>query len=223
MGTRIALVHATVNAIEPMAAVVRRCAAQAAVLNFLDEGLIQAVHAQGGVTPAALRRLVRLIETAVGSQADGVLLTCSAFSPFNSVLAALCEVPLVSADRAMLAAAVELGRRISVIATVGAAAPAAEQQLHELALGTGRDVTVQTTVVPEAFVRLEAGDTEAHDRTVQEAARRQADWADVVVLAQISMARAASGLADLPVPVLTSPERGVRAILAAIALQGRHP
>ena len=58
------------------------------------------------------------------------------------------------------------------------------------------------------------GDEATHDRLVAHAITDAAARADVVVLAQASMARATAAMADWapPVPVLTSPELALRQV-----------
>ncbi|HLU64393.1 MAG TPA: hypothetical protein VKY66_07705, partial [Protaetiibacter sp.] len=69
-------------------------------------------------------------------------------------------------------------------------------------------------VVPDAAAARSAGDVERHDRLVAEAVREAAAEADVIVLAQASMAAAADE-AHVDVPVLTSPASALRAVLDA--------
>ena len=66
-------------------------------------------------------------------------------------------------------------------------------------------------MVEGAFEAISAGDAATHDRLVGEAIIELAAGNDVVVLAQGSMAGAASAV-SVDVPVLTSPELGVRRV-----------
>jgi hypothetical protein len=79
---------------------------------------------------------------------------------------------------------------------------------------------VTAGVVEGAVAARDAGDKAMHDGLIQEAVRR-AD-ADVLVLAQASMAAAAVD-AGATVPVLTSPEGGVAALAQALAAAGAQP
>lgn len=83
------------------------------------------------------------------------------------------------------------------------------------AMGTGATGSVQVTatVVEGAIEARDAGDRAEHDRLVRAAAERAIAEADVVVLAQASMAAATAGL-ESGIPVLTSPQGGVDALLA---------
>lgn len=75
-----------------------------------------------------------------------------------------------------------------------------------------RPVSIVTHLVAGAWDRFEAGDTDGYLARIAEAADRVAG-ADVIVLAQASMAGAAD-LVTGPVPVLSSPAPGLAAGLA---------
>ncbi|MET8542567.1 hypothetical protein ABZW03_18200 [Kitasatospora sp. NPDC004799] len=81
--------------------------------------------------------------------------------------------------------------------------------LEEEAARSGRPVTLTPVVVDGAWDRFEAGDRTGYLAAVATAVDAAADT-DVVVLAQASMADAASR-ATTAVPVLSSPARGLHA------------
>jgi Asp/Glu/hydantoin racemase len=126
-------------------------------------------------------------------------------------------VPLVSVDEAMLRLALREGDRIGVVATVATSGPTTAGLLRSYALEEGRDVDVAVRVVPAAFAALRAGDGARHDALVRVEIEGLLPACDVVVLAQISTARALEGAPPYPKPVLTSPETSIRALLARLA------
>lgn len=74
----------------------------------------------------------------------------------------------------------------------------------------GRQVTVVEGLAEGAYEALIAKQPEKHDQLLAEAADRVAAQADVIVLAQGSMARMETALAARTgKPVLSSPRRGV--------------
>lgn len=219
MGKQIGLIHATLNSVQPMVEAFRRYEPSVALAHFLDEGLIRVAEKQGGVTPKLLRRFVNLAAKAEESCVDGILVACSLFSSHVTAVSPLFSVPLVSVDRAMLEHAVAIGTSIGVIATVAAAGPNTARQIEEIAKQSGKRIAIEVTVCADAFAKL-ATDPVAHDLLIREQAIRLAEKVDVVVLAQISMARAVERLADIKVPVLTSPESGIKTIMARIGAAG---
>ncbi|MEU8432749.1 aspartate/glutamate racemase family protein [Streptomyces sp. NPDC029216] len=173
------------------------------------------------VVPELLDRARELGPEAVRAEVSGVLagvrgpvlVTCSTVGAVAESLAPALGVPVLRVDRPMAAEAVRTGPRIVVLATVESTlAPTGELIAEEAA---GRAVSVRTQVVEGAWERFEAGDTDGYLRAVADAADAVSD-ADVIVLAQASMAGAAA-LARTGVPVLSSPGPG----LAAALLGGR--
>lgn len=216
MSVRLGLVHATLAAVAPMVEACRRVAPGVTLLHFLDEGLLPLAEREG-LSANAIGELERLVARAVASGVDGVLLTCSTFSPAVRDLRSRCAVPLESVDEAMLGMALQHGSRLGVVATVAPAGPTTAGLLREMAAEAGRTVEVAVAVVPEAFSALRAGDTARHDALVQERIATLAERCDAIVLAQISMARAAVGAAAGGKPLLTSPETSLRHLVARLS------
>jgi hypothetical protein len=77
---KIGLVHATLAAVAPMVAAFKQHAPGTTLLHFLDEGLLPQVNREG-LSAAAVGELERLVGRGVENGVDGVLLTCSAYSP----------------------------------------------------------------------------------------------------------------------------------------------
>jgi Asp/Glu/hydantoin racemase len=211
----IGLVHATLAAVQPMVAAFRRFAPDVKLLHFLDEGLLPMAE-RDGLTPAAVEEVERLIRRAIASGADGVLLTCSAYSPAVGAVQARIPAPVVSVDEAMLRGALECGRTLGVVATVSAAGPTTAKLLQTYAAENGRTIEVNVRVVPDAFAALKNDDGARHDALVREQIAALMPACDAVVLAQISMARAIDGMPPFAKPVLTSPETSIRAILSRL-------
>ncbi|RNB82135.1 Asp/Glu/hydantoin racemase [Brevibacillus nitrificans] len=216
MKTRIGLVHATMNSVSPMLEAFHTHYPEAELVNLMDEGLLLAVNEQGGITPEILQRFEDLVQKAVDSGTDGVLLSCSVFSPYVPDIQKKYAIPILSVDEAMLARAVLLGERIGVVATVVTAGPTTKGLLEQFAQASGKAVQVDVEIVPKAFEALKKGDLEQHNRLIQERAKKLAENADVLVLAQISMARAAAQLKEIGIPVLTSPLTSTSSIMEQI-------
>ena len=65
-----------------------------------------------------------------------------------------------------------------------------------------------------AWEKFEAGDWAGYYHTIAEALQAHADCGDVIVLAQASMAPAASLCPQMAIPILSSPRLGVEQALA---------
>jgi hypothetical protein len=145
-----------------------------------------------------------------------VLVTCSSIGEATEAAAGAVGVPVVRIDTAMAERAVRLaaegGGRITVLATLEATLGPTGRLLQRLG---GNELMVHAEVVADALNARQAGDTDRHDALIAEALRVAATDADVLVLAQASMAPAAE-LAGVEVPVLTSPELAMDAVIARL-------
>ncbi|MFE2478204.1 aspartate/glutamate racemase family protein [Streptomyces sp. NPDC059389] len=169
--------------------------------------LLERARAQGpdAVVPA-LRDLL-------AGSAGPVLVTCSTIGAAAESLAPELGVRVLRVDRPMAARAVRGGPRIAVLATVESTLAPTVALLEEEAGRAGLPVSVTTHVVADAWPRFEAGDTAGYLALVARAADAVTE-ADVVVLAQASMAEAAAR-AKSALPILSSPAPGLTAALHA--------
>ena len=210
MPPRIALIHAVATAIPPIQHAFKEDWSEATLSNLLDDDLMPAYTREGGLTPHITERICALALYAARSGADGILFTCSVFPQAEDMAKQLVRVPLLKPDEAMIAAALDAGSRIGVVATNPPAAPAAAAQLVAGAKARGVEVRVVEPVADGAFAIGNAGDAATHDRLVVEAAQRIANQVDVLCLAQVSMALARGAVQErVTVPVLTSPATAV--------------
>ncbi|WP_327640076.1 aspartate/glutamate racemase family protein [Kribbella sp. NBC_00482] len=201
--TRIAFLHTGAVVIPTFAALAAEHLPGVEVQNLLDDKIV----ADLGRGAAVEQRLADLGDAAVAAGAEALMFTCSSISQYAGPLADRLGVPVYRVDEAMADEAVRAGDRVSVIATLPTTVQPTAALLRERAELQGRDVQIDEVVVPGAFEAAVAGDRVRHNELVAEAIK--AASGDVIVLAQASMASAAEGL-DLAVPVLTSPERGIR-------------
>src|SRR5512135_2426071 len=103
---------------------------EVALSNLLDDDLLPAYTREGGLTPHVVERICELALYAARTGADGILFTCSVFPQAEDMAKQLVRVPLLKPDEAMIAAALDAGKRIGVVATNPPAGPAAEVQLR---------------------------------------------------------------------------------------------
>jgi len=210
MPPRIALIHAVATAIPPIQHAFKEDWPEAQLSNLLDDDLMPAYTREGGLTPHITERICALALYAARTGADGILFTCSVFPQAEDMAKQLVRVPLLKPDEAMIAAALDAGSRVGVVATNPPAAPAAAAQIEAGAKARGVRIQVIQSVADGAFAIGTAGDRVTHDRMVVEAAERIADRVDVLCLAQVSMALARGAVQErVKVPVLTSPATAV--------------
>jgi hypothetical protein len=185
------------------------------VEHVVDEALLQETMRAGGLTDGVRARFADDARRALATAPDAVVLTCSSVGPAADGL----DVHRI--DQAMAERAVELGARIGVAATVPTTLGPTSELIERAAGAAGHPVEVRTRLVEGAFDALRGGQPEEHDRLVMAALRELADWAEVVVLAQASMARALAGASQVAgVTVLTSPRLGVERLRRELKLTG---
>jgi aspartate/glutamate racemase len=174
------------------------------------------------VTPEIARRLIRYYLAAQDTGADLIFNTCSSIGDVAVQARGLLSIPLVKIDDAMAAEAVRTGTRIGVLATLQTTLAPTVRLVKAQAEKAGRAVSVVEGLAKGAFEALVAKHGEKHDELVTAAAAEVAQQADVIVLAQGSMARMEEALAQRTgKPVLSSPRRGVMEVKATLERIGR--
>ena len=216
----LAMIHTGPVVIKPINDLVRTLMPDLARLNLMDDGIVSTIEREGTVTDAVRSRLEHLGASAVAAGADAILVTCSSISELTAGVAQSSGLPVFKIDEAMAEEAVRMGERIGVVATLPTTLEPTCRQIESKAVELGRTIKIERRLCREAFERLSTGDEAGHDQIVQQAVEDLAKDHDVVVLAQVSMARLVPSLKNLRAPVLSSPELGVRWVRDALARRG---
>jgi hypothetical protein len=183
--------------------------------HIVDESLLADTIAHG-MLPATRRRLAGHVAAAEDAGAEAVLVTCSSLGEVAELVRPFAGIPVYRIDTPMAVEAVTTGDRIAVLATLESTLGPTRRLLAREAERLGRSPQIATSVCPGAFDAQRAGDLAAHDELVATEARRLAASADVLVLAQASMARALPAPNPYDSRVLTSPRSGVRQLENAL-------
>jgi hypothetical protein len=215
--TRIALIHATPLAIDPIKDAIGRHWPDVQCQHLLDDSLSQDRVREGRLTPAMVQRFVTLAQYCQGAGAQGILFTCSAFGPAIETAARATGLPTLKPNEAMFEQALAMahpGRilRVGLIATFEASIPSMTEEFMELARSRGVEANVHGCFVPEAMGDLAQGHAQSHHDKVAHAVARMLAC-DVMMLAQFSMA-AAQPLSQnaTATPVLSSPDCAILAL-----------
>ena len=217
MSKRIALVHAVMPAMAPIADAFRELWPDADCINILDDALPRDLQRAGRISPQIMARFSALGTYAANVDADGLLFTCSAFGPAIEAVAREQTFPVLKPNEAMFEAALACGARIGMLATFAPSVPSMEQEFAALTAARGAKVEIRSVCVPDAMTALNRGDAETHNALLAQAAPQLADC-DAVMLAQFSTARAERAVAAaLSIPVLTAPKAAVRKLQVALS------
>lgn len=213
---RIALIHATPLAIEPIVEAFRLGWPEAGLFNLLDDSLPKDRTRRPDGTAPLSERFVALSRYAQAAGAAAILYTCSAFGPEIDAARRAVALPTLKPNEAMFTDALDAGTRIALLATFEPSIAPMQDELVALAAARGVPLDLGVAFVPGAYAALQCGDGDGHDAAIAAAATRLADR-EVVLLAQFSMARAQRRVADaVAATVLTSPASAVRALRAAL-------
>ncbi|WP_308467046.1 aspartate/glutamate racemase family protein [Rathayibacter soli] len=206
--SRIALVHTGAVVIPMTARFIERELPRVTAVNYLDDRIVADLADERAAlsVPARVRELA---QAAVDGGAAAILLTCSSISELAAQTADAVGVPVLRIDEAMADEAIGIGQRITVIATLPTTCGPTARLIAERAARAGRSPLISSVVVEGAFDAVASGDRAAHDALVACAIRDAVADADVIVLAQASMASAVDAV-EVAVPVLTSIESGVK-------------
>ncbi len=187
--------------------------------NIVDESLLQNVIREGVLSAVTARRLVDHVVSAEQAGADLVLVTCSSVGPAVEMARPLVRIPVLRVDEPMADLAVSIGRRIGVAATLSTTLEPTAALIQARAAAAGRSVEIIPRLCTGAFEALARGDPAGHDAAVSAGLRELAGQADVIVLAQASMARVAANVPaqDRRVPILSSPRLAVERIAQMVA------
>lgn len=214
---RIALIHATRVAVEPIEASARTLWPEAELVSILDESL--SLDRAGGEVPLGElnRRIVALCRYAEALAPRGILYTCSAFGEGIEEAACTSPLPVLKPNEAMFERALSEGENIVMLYTFAPAAESMAREFREASSRAGAAARLRTVYVPDALAALREGDAARHDERIADAAAAIGD-ADAILLAHFSMARAArAARAASSRPVLTSPEAALEKLKRCVS------
>jgi Asp/Glu/hydantoin racemase len=208
---RLALIHTVAGLVPRFRELAAELMPDVETFDIVDETLLRDATREGRVSLDTARRLFAHLAAAERHGADAILVTCSSVGGAVDAARPFAGVPLLRVDQAMAEQAVERGTRIGVLATLWSTLRPTAVLIERTARESDRDVEVRDRLCDGAFEALREGDTERHDKLVREGLRELIGWADVIVLAQASMARVVDSLSEdeRRTPILSSPRLGM--------------
>jgi Asp/Glu/hydantoin racemase len=210
-GRRLALVHTVAGLVPRFRELAEELLPGVDTFDIVDETLLRDATAEGHVSLDTARRLLAHLAAAERHGADAILVTCSSMGGAVDAARPFAGVPLLRVDQAMAEQAMTSGTRIGVLATLPSTLGPTAELIRRTAAEAGRDVEVRDRVCEGAFEALRAGDTQRHDELVLAGLAELIGWAEVIVLAQASMARVIDQLSEEQrrTPILSSPRLGM--------------
>lgn len=214
MVLRIALVHATPLAMQPIAASFEKVWPEVSCMNILDDCLSKDLARDGGLTPAMMERVAAITSYAKECGAHAIQFTCSAFGVAIDEASQKVGLPVLKPNEAMFDEAIAIcaGRKDARVGLLTTFEPATESMSREWAEATAKlpvKPVFVTACAKGALEALNAGDASLHDQLIL-AKVKTLTHCDVIMLGQFSMARAQSMVAEaVGKTVLSSPDSAV--------------
>ena len=191
---RIALIHATRLAIQPIEDGFRSTWPEAELVHLLDESL-SIDMASGRVSEEALyMRIAQLAHYAQGADPSAILFTCSAFGPGIEQAVTQATIPVLKPNEAMFEAAVKEGGHLCLLYTFPQSVASMLSEFESMTKHLGLEATLTPIYVEDAREHLSSGDQESHDQRIVETVNARASEFDGFLLAHFSMASALTAL-----------------------------
>ncbi len=204
MKRKVGMVHAVATHVRLFNELVSEILPGVDVVHFVDEGLPFLAGEQS--RERVVRRLGLLASFAEESDAEVVLLTCTAFGRLVDEVEAAVNIPVLSVLEIIIDQAMELGDRIGVLGTHPGTVESAARLIREQATRHGKKVEVTARLCAGAFEALRREDWATHDGTVLKHLKEIMEAVQVVVIPQPSIERVLNQVPESgrPVPILTS-------------------
>jgi aspartate/glutamate racemase len=190
----VGLVHTTRLVVEPVHDAVAGPDSERGVNHVLDEGILRRLTELGEITPEIVDWLTDMVESTQSIGADCAVVSCSSLSPCVNEVNTRLRIPVLKVDEPMVEYAVANAQRIGLVMTNPTTEAPSTLLVREVSSRLSRTVDLVPKLCPDAFAKLNRGDIEAHDAEVVETIEQLLEEVDLVMLAQISIARVRSRL-----------------------------
>ena len=185
----VGLVHTTRLVIEPVHEALTGQCPELAFSHVLDEGILRSLAKRGAISEEISQWLTNMVLSTEAIGADLTVVSCSSLSPCVNEVRQRVKIPVLKIDEPMMEHAISAADRIGLVMTNPTTEKPSTLLFHEVAGRLDRDVTLLPRLCPDAFAKLNQGDLAGHDSEVCETVDALLKEVDVVILAQISIAR----------------------------------
>jgi glutamate racemase len=184
----VGLIHSTRLVIESVHKVMASQCPDVDFFHVMDEGILRKLTVSG-ITPEIVQWLADMVLSAQRAGADMAVVSCSSLSPCVNEAQKRVAIPVIKIDAPMMEHAVTHAERIGLVMTNPTTEAPSKILFREVSAKLGRDATLVPRLCPQAFAKLNRGDVPGHDLEVIKTVENILTEVDVVMLAQISIAR----------------------------------
>ena len=216
----LGIIHATNLTIAAMQPYIQRFVPEVEIMHLCDDTIQRDNIAAGvGVIPKVnYYKFAQYAHNLEEAGVDLILLACSTFNFSAELARPMINTPIAQIDRPMMEKAVQTGKKIGLLATLGTTVPSSERLLQIAAKEADKQIEIKTVLEEEAFKYYTKGDFDKHNEILFAAMEKLSRDVDCIVMAQLSMSALAPMLKNTRVPVYNSGETGfarVREMLEA--------
>lgn len=221
----LVFLHTAEAHIATFSALMAELGADIPVRHRVDETLLSDAVRAGGVTPALADRLACVIAGTAAGGAALVVCTCSTLGGPAEQAGVGLGIPVLRIDRGLAERAVAAGRRCLVAACLETTLGPTTALLREVAAMRGVAIELRCALFDDAWAKFLSGDRDGYHRMIAAGLVSMRGDAEVVVLAQASMAGAADHCPGFGIPILSSPRIGTEAVILAYRrlISAAHP
>ena len=185
----IGLIHSTRFVIEAVHKVVAAGCPDLEIVHIMDEGLLPALRKYGKITDQMIHWLAGMIGPLEKEGGSLALVTCSSLSPCVNSVREMVKIPVLKIDEPMVEYAVSSAKKIGVVMTLASTVEPSTLLINEVSQRLDKHVDVIPRICEDAFLKLNSGDVQGHDEAVVKAIYELLNEVELVMLAQISIAR----------------------------------
>jgi aspartate/glutamate racemase len=209
MEKTVVVIHTGPVTIQPLKDQFKEFLPDVRMVNLMDDSLLNDVMKAGYLTEEVKERIYSYMKNAESIGADMILNACSSVGEATDMIKNRIHIPILKIDEAMADQACELGQKIGVLATVKTTLEPTVRLVMKKAKEKNKEITVVEQIAEGAFQALLEGNGEKHDQILTDTITNLMEQVDVIVLAQVSMARLIPSLGKVKIPILSSPRSGV--------------
>ena len=209
MQPHLAFLHTTPVLIDAFDRLIEEAGLELPIRYIVEEQFLTEARDKG-ITQDLDERIGGRIRSAVEEGANVVLCTCSTIGASAEKANDATDGVIVRVDRPMAERAVELGSRIIIAAALESTLAPTRDLILETARMRQKPVELIEVFCENAWSQFEEGDRQGYYGEIARKIKESAPEGDVIVLAQASMAGAANLCPEISVPILSSPEIGLR-------------
>lgn len=209
---KVGVIHTTPATINSLTTLIKEKIDNIEVVNILDDSILGDMIKQNNLEFVE-KRWISYAKTLEELGVQAVLSACSTVGEIAEKANTILNIPVYRIDEAMAIKAVEAGEAgkiICVFATLNSTLSPTAGLIQRKAVELKKEVIVNTILVDSAYEALLSGNKELHDYLIMKSVSQHSGNADVIVLAQASMASAVTSAETLNESIiLTSPVLGI--------------